>query len=86
LLAIALARHGIEAQPLEDSSVTPLGSTSPLKIDIHLGSASFAKKHPQVRLAVVDFAADFSERCQLTGSYCHRECLRLRLAERGMAP
>jgi hypothetical protein len=86
LLAIALARHGIEAQPLEDSSVTPLGITSPLKINILAGFATFAKKHRQVRPAVVHFAADFSAPWRLTGAYYRRECLRLRLAEHSMAP
>jgi hypothetical protein len=86
LLAIALAQHGIEAQPLEDSSVTPLGITSPLKINVLAGSASFTKKHRQVRPAIVHFAADFSGRYRLAGSHYRRECLRLRLAEHGMTP
>jgi hypothetical protein len=86
LLAIALARHGIEAQPLEDSSVTPLGITSPLKINVLAGSASFAKKHRQMRPTVVHFAADFSARFRVSGSYYRRECLRLRLAKNGVTP
>lgn len=84
LLAIALAQQRIAAQPVDNSSVSLLGITSPLSINTLSGRASFDKKHRPVAPAVVHFAADFSARFRLVGSYYRRECLRLRVAHRAV--
>lgn len=84
LLAIALAQRGIEAQPVDNSSVSLLGITSSLRINALNGHASFEKKYRPVTPSVVHFAADFSARFRLVGSYYRRECLRLRLAQRAI--
>ncbi len=85
LLAISLAQHGVQALPVENSSVSLLGITSPLRINVVDGRASFDKGHRPMRPAIVHFAADFSSRFRLAGFYYRRECLRLRLTDRGVS-
>lgn len=81
LLAIALGRHGITALPtMPDASVSLLGLTSRLDIDVVNGVATFSKNHRPMTPAIVHFAADFSSSWRRAGAAYRRECRRVRCA------
>ena len=86
LLAVALARVGLEAQPVADSSWSLLGLSAPPRLDVLAGTAEFMKHGTSVRPVVVHFASLFSERFSLAGGYYRRERLRLRLQPLGERP
>lgn len=79
LLAIALARHRVEALPtMPDASVSLLGLTSRLEIDVVKGRVHFMKNHRPMAPAIVHFAADFSSSWRRSGAAYRRECRRVR--------
>lgn len=62
LLAVALAAHGIRADPRDgDTSVSLLGLQGEPDLDITAGRAAFVKNGRHLSPAVVHFAAQFAE-------------------------
>ncbi|MDN5747147.1 MAG: hypothetical protein L0H64_01230 [Pseudonocardia sp.] len=70
LLAVALARHGIMADPRDgDTSVSLLGLQGEPELDVAGGHASFVKNGRHVAPAVVHFAAQYAEPDAPEGRY-----------------
>jgi len=70
LLAVALAAHGIAADPREgDTSVSLLGLQGEPDLDVAAGRASFVKNGRHVAPAVVHFAAEYAEPDSPEGRY-----------------
>ncbi|MGL5864342.1 MAG: hypothetical protein ACRCYX_00530 [Dermatophilaceae bacterium] len=70
LLAVALARHGVTADPRDgDTSVSLLGLQGEPDLDITRGRATFVKNGRRVAPAVVHFAAQYAEPDAPEGRY-----------------
>lgn len=70
LLAVALARHGLTADPRDgDTSVSLLGLQGEPDLDIAGGRATFVKNGRHVAPAVVHFAAQYAEPDAPEGRY-----------------
>lgn len=70
VLAVALAEHGIVADPTDaDTSVSLLGLQGEPDLDIDEGRSSFVKTGRRVAPAVVHFAAQYAEADSLEGRY-----------------
>jgi hypothetical protein len=70
LLAVALAAHGIAADPRDgDTSVSLLGLQGEPDLDMATGRAAFVKNGRHVAPAVVHFAAEYAEPDSPEGEY-----------------
>lgn len=70
LLAVALAEHGVRADPRDgDTSVSLLGLRGEPDLDISAGRAVFVKNGRRVTPAVVHFAAQYAEPDSPEGRY-----------------
>ncbi len=70
LLAVALAEHGVRADPRDgDTSVSLLGLRGEPDLDVGAGRATFVKNGRRVTPAVVHFAAQYAEPDSPEGRY-----------------
>jgi hypothetical protein len=70
LLAVALAAHGVTADPTDgDTSVSLLGLQGEPDLDMTAGRAAFLKNGRRVSPAVVHFAAEYAEPASPEGEY-----------------